>query len=57
METKRELTKQGRNARTEYLRKWRREHPDKCRAYIDRYWSKRGAKETEEKGSVTNDAE
>lgn len=53
-----ELTSQGRQTRTEYLRAWRRKHPDKCREYSDRYWSKRGSKQAEqkqEKGSVTNE--
>lgn len=56
METRKELTEQGRNVRAEYLRKWRKEHPDKCREYSDRYWSNRGTKQTNrQKESVTND--
>lgn len=57
MAARNELTSQGKKARTEYLRRWRREHPDKCKEYADRYWSKRGEMETQEnkqKESVVN---
>lgn len=56
MDTKNELTNQGRNTRAEYLREWRRKNRDKCRMYSDRYWSKRGNKENkEQKESVNHD--
>ena len=54
MDTKSELTNQGRNTRAEYLREWRRKNRDKCRTYSDRYWSKRGTKQTKEKESDDN---
>lgn len=35
----------GRKARAEYLRQWRKNHPEKCRQYADDYWNRRAEKE------------
>ena len=55
MDTKSKLTNQGRNTRAEYQREWRRKNKDKCRIYSDRYWSKRGTKQTKENEFDDND--
>lgn len=37
-----------RKYRREYMRKYRKQHPDKCAEYIRRYWEKRAMKEPAE---------
>lgn len=48
------LTDDARRERNEYMRRWRRDNPDKVRQYQEAYWSKKSAserKKSEENGS------
>ena len=49
METKQTISEQGRQARTEYLRQWRRRNPERMRAYQMTYWERRAEKQKSEK--------
>lgn len=44
------LTNEGRQARAEYMRKWRKANPDKVKESKDRYWNKK-AKQAQRKGN------
>lgn len=37
------MSEAAREARNAYKRKWNREHPDKVRASVTRYWEKKAA--------------
>ena len=39
------LTDDARRERNEYMRRWRRDNPDKVRQYQEAYWSKKSASE------------
>lgn len=47
------LTDDARRERNEYMRRWRRDNPDKVRQYQERYWCKSASerKKSEESGS------
>jgi len=48
------LTDDARRERNEYMRRWRRDNPDKVRQYQEAYWSRKSAserKKSEESGS------
>ena len=36
-----QLTDEGRQKRAEYLRQWRKRNPERCRAYAEKYWSRK----------------
>lgn len=52
------VEKNAREARNEYIRKWRKANPDKVREINRRYWERRGAREAalrkESEGSNAN---
>ena len=39
------MTKEAREARREYHRKWQRENPDRVKEYQRKYWEKTGRRE------------
>lgn len=39
------LTDDARRERNEYMRRWRRDNPDKVRQYQETYWSRKSASE------------
>lgn len=39
------LTDDARRERNEYMRRWRRDNPDKVRQHQEAYWSKKSASE------------
>ena len=43
------MSDQGKKARAAYYRKWRAEHPEKNREYVNRYWDKRSRQQNTEK--------
>ena len=51
------MNDKAREARREYMRQWRRKHPEKTKQYIAAYWDRiaqkqTSGKETREYGSV-----
>lgn len=42
------LDEQGRLARNEYIRAWRRAHPDRVKEANRKYWAKRAKRQAEE---------
>ena len=43
------LSDEAREARRKYQREYKRNNPDKVRAYVERYWTKKAAKLKEER--------
>ena len=35
------MSAEARAGRAEYYRRWRKEHPEKTREYVSRYWERR----------------
>jgi len=47
-----ELSEQAKEARNNYLRKWRRRNPEKHKQHIANYWERRAEKEEAEKAKL-----
>lgn len=47
-------SERARNAKREYMRKWRSEHREKVRAAQERYWDKRGEKMNQEQTAAAD---
>lgn len=44
------MNQAAKEAANNYLRKWREKHPEKCKAYRERYWAKRAEREAKAAG-------
>lgn len=46
------MNKAARDAQNEYIRAWRKKNPEKVKAYMEKYWTKRAIapKNAEERG-------
>lgn len=58
-ENRLQLSEEARKKRNEYIRNWRKAHPEKCREYERRKWEKQAAKDSQDaaEGSSGSGAE
>lgn len=54
MQTSKTMSPEARAARAAYQRKWRREHPDKMREYLNNTWERK-YREMVEDGLISED--
>lgn len=38
------VSSEAKRARSEYMKKWRAEHPEKCKEYSAKYWERQAEK-------------